>query len=276
MSSSDDQVDEATHAVRRIWPRVPQVALILGTGLGAMAADIQAEAVISYADVPHLPRATALAHKGQFVCGTLAGAPVIAMQGRCHLYEGYSVQQITLPLRVMSQLGAKLLIVSNAAGGLNPLYAAGDIMLITDYINFMWQPMVSSAVSDAFGRPFYKHRSPYDNKLIDVAASVARRNDFAAHRGVYVAVTGPNYETRAEYRLFRRIGGDAVGMSTVPEVACAAECGLRVLALSVITNIARPDVPLNVDAEEVIQAAMKSESRFRHCLMEVVRQSFQK
>ena len=253
-------VDEAVETIRRRWTGEPAAALILGTGLGSLADRIQIEAAFEYREVPHFPASTALAHAGRLICGRMAGTTVVAMQGRCHLYEGYSAEQVALPVRVMRRLGARRLIVSNASGGVNPQFAAGDVMVISDHVNLMWQApggvrMPGSATRAAAPRDPIIKGSPYDPIGIDQALAIARREDFAAHRGVYVALTGPNYETRAEYRMIRRIGGDAVGMSTVPEVMAAAQEGMPVLALSVITNVARPDAPQKTDAHHVVDVA---------------------
>jgi purine-nucleoside phosphorylase len=252
----------AVAAMRRHWSGVPRVAIILGTGLGHLAEMIDAEAVISYREIPGLPHSTALAHKGQFVCGRLAGVPVIALQGRCHLYEGYCFEELTFSTQIVAALGAKQLIVSNAAGGMNPQFRTGDVMVIDDHINLMFKmPPLPEGVktgipdcSDRLGIPC-PARYYYDRQLIDDALEIARRENIVLQRGVYVGVTGPNYETRAEYRMFRRLGGDAVGMSTVPEVLTATHCGMRVLGFSAITNVAKPDAPDIVDAQEVVDVA---------------------
>ena len=252
------QVEEAVRAVRRRWSVAPRAGLILGTGLGGLARHVQADVVIPYAEIPHFPWSTALSHKSLLVCGALDGVPVVTMQGRCHLYEGYAHHQLALPVRVMHALGAQALVVSNASGGMNPRFHAGDIMVISDHINLMWDgPAGLSKTGSAavVARPGKQSRLAYDGELIEEALAIARREQFVAHRGVYVGVTGPTYETRSEYRLFRRIGGDVVGMSTVPEVIAAQQCGLRVLALSLVTNVAKPDAPTVVDAEDVVQAA---------------------
>lgn len=253
------ELSESLAVVRQRWPggtveETPRTALILGTGLGDLADEIAADVVIPYREIPHFPHSTALAHKGNFIIGTLCGQPVIAMQGRCHLYEGYSIAQATLGVRMMHALGARSLIVSNAAGGLNPNYAAGDVMLLEDHISFLYQqiPGATVALNERVGR------SPvrvYDAALIEQALAIARREGFACQRGVYLAVTGPTYETRAEIRLFRQLGADCVGMSTVPEALTAAALGMRVLGLSTVTNVASPDAPHEVSAEEVVEVA---------------------
>ena len=255
------EVERALAALRTRWPGTARTALILGTGSGQLAHEIEAEAIVPYADIPHMPRSTALAHKGQFVCGTLAGTPVIAMQGRCHLYEGYSFDEVTLGVRLMRAAGAEQLIASNAAGAVNPQYATGDVMVIADHINLMWQH-----ARDEFPRM----ATFYDPALIDQAAAIARRENFVLQQGVYVGVSGPNYETRAEYRCFRRIGGDVVGMSTVPEAIVAGACGMRAMALSLVTNVARPDAPDRVDAEDVVTCAAAAEPKLRAIIHGVI------
>jgi purine-nucleoside phosphorylase len=248
-------------AVQRQWSSIPRFAIVLGTGLGHLANLIDAEAVIPYRSLPGLPRSTALAHKGQFVCGRLAGTPVVAMQGRCHLYEGYCFEELTFCTQVVAALGAEQLIVSNAAGGMNPQFRTGDVMVIDDHINLMFQfpPLPTgkhgiAECADRLGVPC-PVRHYYDRHLIDRVVEIARHENIVLQRGVYVGVTGPNYETRAEYRMFRRMGGDAVGMSTVPEVLTAVHNGMRVLGFSAITNVAKPDAPDVVDAQEVVDVA---------------------
>jgi purine-nucleoside phosphorylase len=239
-------VHAAVAAIRSRWKGNAAIGVILGTGLGELADEVAAGAIIPCRDIPAFPQSTALAHKGRLVCGTLAGQSVVMLQGRCHLYEGYPLQAVTFPTRVLHALGIRTLIVTNAAGGINPQYSVGDVMLIDDHINLMWQ-----SVDGSSARP----QRLYDRELGDAALRIARAANFPLHRGVYVAVTGPSYETRAEYRAFRRIGGDCVGMSTVPEVLTAATLGMRVLGLSTVTNVARPDAPQTVSAEEVVHVA---------------------
>src|SRR5690348_16994896 len=199
------QIDEAVTAIRRSWRKEARVGIILGTGLGGLAQQIEAEATFEYESIPYFPRSTAISHAGQLVCGRLAGLPIVAMEGRFHAYEGYSHQQITFPVRVMKALGAELLIVSNACGGMNPQYACGDVVVIDDHINLMGGNPLIGVNDDRLGPRFPDMCWPYDRKLIDRALEIARRENFAAHRGVYVAVTGPNLETRAEYRFLRQI-----------------------------------------------------------------------
>jgi purine-nucleoside phosphorylase len=249
------QIAETAAVVRKRWRETPRAGIILGSGLGDMANEIDAEAVIDYAELPHFPRVSAIGHAGKLVCGKLAGVPVVAFQGRFHLYEGRTPQEAGMPVRLLQALGASALVVSNAAGGLNPQYAAGDVMLIDDQINLLFGNPLVGVNDDALGPRFPDMSSPYDADLQAVAVSIAQREGFVLHRGVYVAVLGPNYETRAEYRMLRRLGGDAVGMSTVPEVIVARHANMRVLGLSTITNVGSPDALSETTAHDVLNVA---------------------
>jgi purine-nucleoside phosphorylase len=262
---------EAADAIRSRWTEVPRVGLILGTGQGHLAEELDTVVSLPYAELPHFPRATALSHRGHLLCGSWQGVPVIALEGRCHLYEGYSPAQLMLPVYTLHALGVSRLVLSNAAGGLNPRFAAGDVMVIEDHVSLF----LNSSLGQAVESPEDIARCPaaycYDPALQAQALAVARRENFAAYPGVYVAMLGPNYETRAEYRLLRRIG-DAVGMSTVPEAIAAARCGLRTLGLSIITNVARPDHPDVVRAEAVVAAAEAAEPKVRKIAAAVIGQ----
>ncbi len=264
------QTAQAADEIRRRWDCRPTVGIILGTGLGSFAEQVEAESVISYDDIPHFVRSTAVGHKGQLVCGTVAGVPVLAMEGRFHRYEGYSLEQITFPVRVMKALGIDLLIISNASGGLRPYHKPGDILVMDDHINLMMASPLIGAFDEHLRRRFPDLSRPYDAELIDRALAIARRENFVAYQGTYVAVTGPNYETRAEYRFLRKIGGDVVGMSTVPEVIVAKDVGLRVLALSVITNVCRPDALTETDGESVVVAARAAETKLRKIVLGIL------
>jgi purine-nucleoside phosphorylase len=231
--------------------------------LGALAREIEAEASIPYPDIPFFPRSTVESHRGQLVCGRLAGQSVLAMEGRFHLYEGYSPWQVTFPIRVMKELGCGLLIVSNAAGGLNPLHKKGDLIVLEDHINFMGLNPLIGPNDDRLGPRFPDLIEPYDRKLQDLALEVALEENIVAHRGVYVAVVGPNLETRAEYRFLRAMGADVVGMSTVPEVLVAAHAGLKVLGFSIITDMCLPDALHPVQIEEIIAVANEAEGKLR-------------
>jgi purine-nucleoside phosphorylase len=264
------QITQATDVIRARWGGRPRVGVILGTGLGTLAGQIETEAVLDYASLPHFPQSTSISHTGQLVCGTLQGVPVVAMEGRFHAYEGYSQRQITFPVRVMRALGAEMLVVSNACGGMNPLYSQGDIVVIDDHINLMNGNPLIGVNDDALGPRFPDMSRPYDPVLIGRAMEIARQENFVAHRGVYVGVTGPNLETRAEYRFLRAIGADVVGMSTVPEVIVAVHAGMRVLGLSIVTDLCFPDTlkPANID--DIVAAANGAEPNLRKIVLGVL------
>jgi purine-nucleoside phosphorylase len=246
------------------------VGIILGTGLGDFARQIDIEHRVGFEQVPHFPRATADGHSGHLLCGKLAGASAVVMDGRLHAYEGHSLAQVTMSVRLMKALGIELLILSNASGGLNPDFRAGDILVIEDHINLMFRNPLVGINDDRLGPRFPDMSRPYCPRLVERALASARRANIVAYPGVYVAVTGPNYETRAEYRMLRAIGGDAVGMSTVPEVIAAAHCGLRVLALSTITNICRPDALVPARHEDVMATAAAAEPKVRRMVLDAV------
>jgi purine-nucleoside phosphorylase len=265
-----ETVQEATQAVRERWKGAPRVGLILGTGLGALAKEIDAEATIPYPEIPHFPQSTVAGHKGQLVCGTLAGQTVVAMEGRFHVYEGYTAAQVTLPIRVMKELGCRYLIVSNAAGGLNPLHRKGDIVVIEDHINLMGVNPLVGPNDDRLGPRFPDLIEPYDKGLQQIALQAALEANIVAHRGVFVAVVGPNLETRAEYRFLRAIGADTVGMSTVPEVLVAVHAGLKVLGFSIVTDMCLPDALAPVSLEEIIAVAQEAEGKLRTVVRKVL------
>jgi purine-nucleoside phosphorylase len=258
-----EHVQQASRMVRAHWPGKPRVGLVLGTGLGELAREIEAEATIPYPEIPFFPKSTVESHKGQLVCGQLAGHSVIAMEGRFHLYEGYSPSQVTFPIRVMRELGCQLLIVSNAAGGLNPLCSKGDLIVIEDHINMMGLNPLIGPNDDRLGPRFPDLIEPYDRELQNLALKVAIEQNIVAHRGVYVAVVGPNLETRAEYRFLRGIGADVVGMSTVPEVLVAVHAGIKVLGFSIITDMCLPDALHPVRIEDIIAVANEAEAKLR-------------
>jgi purine-nucleoside phosphorylase len=266
------QIREATEAIRRHCALRPHAGIILGTGLGGLAGEIETEATLPYESIPHFPRSTAIGHAGQLVCGRLRGVPVVAMEGRFHAYEGYSFRQITFPVRVMKALGAELLIVSNACGGMNPQYRAGDIMVIEDHINLLAGNPLVGVNDDDLGPRFPDMSAPYDRTLIERALEIARRENFAAHKGVYVAVTGPNLETRAEYRFLRGIGADVVGMSTVPEVIVAVHAGMRSLGLSIVTDLCLPDCLKPAEIQEILAIAASAEPKLRAIVVGILAQ----
>jgi purine-nucleoside phosphorylase len=265
-----ENVQTATEVVRARWRGAPRVGLILGTGLGALAEEIEAEASIPYPEVPFFPQSTVLGHKGQLVCGRLAGQPVMAMEGRFHLYEGYTAAQVTFPIRVMKELGCRVLVVSNAAGGLNPMHRKGDLVVIEDHINLMGVNPLVGPNDPRLGTRFPDLIEPYDKGLQKMALLAALEENIVAHRGVYVAVTGPNLETRAEYRFLRGIGADVVGMSTVPEVLVAIHAGLKVLGFSIVTDMCLPDALVPVSHEEIVAVAQEAEIKLRTIVRRVL------
>jgi purine-nucleoside phosphorylase len=265
-----EQIAAAAYAVRERWPATPLAGIVLGSGLGALADEIAVDTTIDYADIPNFVKSTAIGHKGQLVCGRLEDVPVVAFQGRFHLYEGYSAEQAALPARLTKALGANALVVSNAAGGLNPHYVVGDVMVIEDQINFMFANPLIGVNDDNLGPRFPDMSGPYDPEFMEIAADVARREGFPLHRGVYVAMLGPTYETRAEYRMARRLGGDVAGMSTIPEVIAARHANMRVFGLSTITNVGSPDAPTGANGHDVINAAMSAASKLTRLVRGVV------
>jgi purine-nucleoside phosphorylase len=258
-----DQVQEAKHAIQARWSYAPQIGIILGTGLGGLVEEIAAEASIPYGDIPHFPCSTVVSHTGRLVCGRLGGKSVVAMEGRCHFYEGYSLQQITLPVRVMKALGCEILVVSNACGGMNPQFAKGDIMVIEDHINLVGDNPLIGKNDDRLGPRFPDMSHPYDCALLQLARRVALEEKIVCHQGVFVAVPGPNLETRAEYRFLRSGGADVVGMSTVPEVIVAVHCGLRAVGFSIITDMCLPDALEPANVEDIIATASTAEKKLR-------------
>ena len=249
-------VQEAADFVRGRIAHPPLVGIILGSGLGGIADQIENKVEIPYREIPHFACSTAPGHKGQLVCGTLSGIPVVCMQGRLHYYEGHAAANILFPIRVMKLLGVEMLIVTNAAGGVNLDFRAGDLMLIEDHINFLPNPLIGPNDAE-FGPRFCDMSYAYTPALRKLAEKTAARLGIELRRGVYMAVTGPSFETPAEIRAFRTLGADAVGMSTVPEVIAASHCGMEVLAFSLITNMAAGVVDQPLSEEEVIEAGIR-------------------
>jgi len=253
------EIDRAVAVIRGTTPLRPEVAVILGTGLGGLAEEMQVEAALSYGDVPGFPAATLEFHAGRLLFGRLGGRRVVAMQGRFHRYEGYTLQQVTFPVRVMRALGADTLVVSNACGGMHPLWRPGDLVLIADHINLLGDNPLVGPNDEQMGPRFPDMSMPYDAGLRTLARDVARELGVTLREGVYVAVTGPNLETAAEYRFLRGIGADVVGMSTVPEVIVAVHGGMRVLGLSIITDACLPDALAPADIPKIIATAKAAE-----------------
>ena len=266
------KIEEAAARIRGASSLNPSIGIILGTGLGSLVDRIEAVARLSYDDIPHFPRATVDTHAGELVLGTLAGKPVAVFSGRAHVYEGYSMEQITFPVRVAKALGVKVLILSNAAGGLNPQFAAGDLMVITDHINFMGDNPLIGPNDEALGPRFPDMSEPYAKSLIELAERVALARGIKLQRGVYLACPGPSLESRAEYRFMRMIGADAVGMSTVPEVIVAVHAGLRVLGFSAITDECLPDALQPADVAKILKTAEEIEPRMTEIVAGCVEQ----
>lgn len=265
-----DKIQEAQRALQKKWPGKPKVGIILGTGLGGLAQDIEAEVTVPYEDIPHFPHSTVESHAGRFVCGRLSGKSIVAMEGRFHYYEGYSLQQITFPVRVMKALGCEILLASNACGGMNPQFGKSELMVIEDHINLLGDNPLIGKNDDRLGPRFPDMCYAYDRELIKLTQRIAREEKIVCHKGVYLAVPGPNLETRAEYRFLRQIGADVVGMSTVPEVIVGVHCGLRNLGLSVITDVCLPDALEPVNLQEILAAAAVAEKDLRVLVRRIV------
>jgi len=248
----------------------PGIGIILGTGLGGLAKEIIAEVVVDYAEIPHFPLSTVESHSGKLIFGKLGKQQVVAMQGRFHYYEGYTMQQVTFPVRVMKFLGVHTLLISNAAGGMNPQFSRGSIMIITDHINLLGDNPLIGPNDDTLGPRFPDMSEPYNRQLIALAEKIALDQRIRTERGVFVAVPGPNLETRAEYRFLRLIGADAVGMSTVPENIVANHMGMRVLGFSIITDECFPDSLQPANVEEIIAVAARTEPKLTAIMKGVV------
>ncbi len=246
----------------------PEIGIVLGSGLGGLVNVMDIQYTIPFTDIPNFPVSTVKGHKGQMVFGTLSGRKVAAMQGRFHYYEGYSTKEVTFPIRTLKYLGIKLLVLSNASGGINQSFRVSDIMFITDHINLLPNPLIGPN-DDRIGTRFPEMSQPYDHRLIALADDIAKKLDIHVQHGVYVADSGPSYETPAEYRYYRIIGGDCVGMSTVPEVIVARHCGLPVFAVSVITDLGGQEIPVEVTHEEVLNAANVAEPKMTAIIQEM-------
>ena len=270
MSELRKKIDEAVAFLRTKTLMKPTVGIILGTGLGGLVKEIQIETIVDYGNIPHFPVSTVESHKGKLIFGTLGGKKIVAMQGRFHYYEGYTMHQVTFPVRVMKFLGVDTLLISNAAGGMNPHFTKGDIVLITDHINMLGDNPLIGANDDEFGPRFPDMSEPYTKELIALAESVALDLKVRLQKGVFVALTGPTLETRAEYRFLRTIGADVVGMSTVPEVIVAVHQSMRVLGFSIMTDECFPDTLKPVSLQEVIAVANQAEPKLTAIMKEVV------
>ena len=265
-----DRVQAAAEVVRGRTALVPQVGIILGTGLGGLARELAVETEVPYGGIPGFPLSTVETHAGKLLLGLLGGRPVVAMQGRFHRYEGYDLQQVTFPVRVMHALGARTLVVSNACGGMNPLWAPGDLVLLSDHINLLGDNPLVGPNDERLGPRFPDMSAPYDPELRALARTVALELGIVLREGVYVAVPGPNLETRAEYRMLRAIGADVVGMSTVPEVIVAGHQGMRTIGISIITDQCLPDALEPADIGKIIATAGRAEPHLTRLITTLV------
>jgi len=270
MEGLKEKIKETNDFIRKKTTLKPVLGIILGTGLGQLAQSIEIETTISYEKLPHFPVSTVESHAGRLIFGTLSGKKVVAMQGRFHYYEGYSMQEITFPVRVMKDLGIQILLVSNACGGLNPLFKAGDIMVITDHVNLQGDNPLRGKNDDSLGPRFPDMYNCFDEDLIALAEKTALDLGIKLQKGVYVAVAGPNLETAAEYRFLRGIGADVVGMSTVPEVIVARHQGTKVLGFSLVTDMGLPDALKPTNLDEIIAVAEASEPALNQLITKVV------
>ena len=270
MEDLKEKIKDAKGFIQNKIDYQPQIGVILGTGLGSLAEGIKVEQKIDYQSIPHFPVSTVESHAGRLLIGNISNKKVVAMQGRFHYYEGYTMQQITFPVRVLKELGIKLLIVSNACGGLNPQFKAGDIMVISDHINFLGNNPLIGPNDESLGPRFPDMYNCYDRELIALAEECALKSGIKLQKGVYVAVSGPNLETAAEYRFLRGIGADVVGMSTVPEVIVARHQGTKVLGFSIVTDMGLPDALKPTNLDEIIATANKAEPNLKKLLIKVI------
>ncbi len=264
------EIKEAARFLKKQFKHSPQVGIVLGSGLGKFVEEIEVEKEVSYSDIPHFPVSTVEGHQGKLIFGRLSGKTVVALAGRFHFYEGYSAQELTFPIRVMKLLGIETLLLSNASGSVNPDYKVGDIMFINDHISlFTPNPLIGRNI-DEFGPRFPDMNEPYDRKLIGLAREISHRHGYDVKEGVYVAVTGPTFETRAEYRMIHRLGADVVGMSTVQEAIVASHMGVKVFAISVVTDLGLQEEGNIITHEEVLQAAQEAEPRLAVIFKELI------
>lgn len=271
MSTLKQKIEETLSVIRAYTKDEYPIGIILGTGLGGLVKEIKIYHQIDYKDLPHFPLSTVESHHGKLIFGEISGKKIVAMQGRFHYYEGYTMQQITYPVRVMKFLGVNTLLISNACGGMNPSYRKGDIMLMTDHINLLGDNPLIGPNEDELGPRFPDMSEPYSIELINLAQKVADENKIKVQKGVYVAVPGPNLETKAEYKFLRAIGADVVGMSTIPENIVANHMGMRVLGISIITDECFPETLKPVNVEEIIATAMAAEPKMTFIMKEVIK-----
>jgi purine-nucleoside phosphorylase len=266
-----EQIDEAKQYIEKKISIAPEIGIILGTGLGRLVNEIEIVDEIVYSDIPHFPVSTVETHEGKLIAGNLGGKKVLAMQGRFHHYEGYSLQQVAFPVQVMKLLGIQKLVVSNAAGGINPQYAPGSLMVITDHINLLGSNPLIGKNDERIGPRWPDMSEPYSQKLIDMVSDAALEHKIRIEKGVYAAMSGPCLETKAEYRMLKILGADAIGMSTVPEVIAAVHAGIEVLGISVITDSCLPDALEPVNIQQIIEYANKAEPKLVILIKEVLK-----
>lgn len=266
------RIDTAAEYIKSKSGFEPEIGIILGTGLGSLGDQIEAVSIIDYSEIPEFPVSTVFGHAGRLIMGWLEGKKVIAMQGRFHFYEGYSMQEVTIPVRVMKKLGIKLLFASNAAGGLNPAFKAGDMMIITDHINLMGSNPLLGPNLEEFGPRFPDMSEAYDRDLVELLQKVAADKGIKVHKGVYGAISGPPYETKAELRMMIKLGFDTVGMSTIPEVITAKHCGLKVAGISCVTDMAIPDSMTAPSHEEIVKVAEEAKPKFMALVKQFVKE----
>ena len=271
MSQLISNINETLKVIRKQTKENYPIGIILGTGLGGLVKDIDVKLQIDYENLPHFPISTVESHHGKLIFGTINGKNVVAMQGRFHYYEGYTMQQIAYPVRVMKFLGVETLLVSNACGGMNPQYRKGDIMIMSDHINLLGDNPLIGKNEDELGPRFPDMSEPYGLELIQLAENIAEENQIKVQKGIYVAVPGPNLETKAEYRFLRETGADVVGMSTVPENIVANHMGMKVLGISIVTDECFPDTLKPVNVEEIIAAAMQAEPKMTLIMKELIK-----
>ena len=271
MNNLKQKIDETLSVIHKHTKENFSIGIILGTGLGGLVKEIKITYEIDYSDLPHFPLSTVESHNGKLIFGTIADKKVVAMQGRFHYYEGYAMQQITYPVRVMKYLGVKTLLVSNACGGMNPQYRKGDIMLMADHINLLGDNPLIGKNEDELGPRFPDMSEPYSLELIQIAEKVAAENKIKVQKGVYVAVPGPNLETKAEYKFLREVGADVVGMSTIPENIVANHMGMKILGVSIVTDECFPETLKPVNVEEIIATAMTAEPKMTLIMKEVIK-----
>lgn len=267
-----EKINEAVEFVKSKIENIPNIAIILGTGLGGLAKELHLELEIDYHDIPHFPISTVESHRGKLLFGKLSDRPVMIMQGRFHYYEGYSMQRLTFPVRMMKFLGIDTLMISNACGSINPVIKAADLMIIDDHINLIGDNPLIGDNHESFGPRFPDMSRPYSPELIKIAEEIALQNHIKVHKGVYAAMSGPSLETRAEYRMLRLLGADVIGMSTVPENIVANQMGMRVFGISIITDECYPDALKPVNIQEIIETAGKAEPNLTKLVKMLVQQ----